>query len=493
MIRNSIIILLTIILIITCTHSPKSQDVPSIATQETFTDALFPPEVTFDLDKIKKRDTLIALTQYSTNTFFIYRGQPMGYEYELLKLFADDLGVELKIKTQADWDSLFIMLKNGEGDLIAANLAITLERQKHFAFSEPHTATRQMLIQRKPDNYKKLKLHEIEATLIKEPYELINKTVSVRAHTSYFNQLKSLSQQVGGEIFIDTLPPSYETEQIIALVSDGTLNYTVADENIAIINSTYFDNIDIQTPLSFAQPVGWAFRQSSMELKVAADSWMKKLKAHNNPHYYVIYNRYYSGKRRTKKYRAFQSKSLKDGEISPYDSLFKKYQTKTFSWVLLASLAYQESQFDPNAHSNMGAKGLMQLLPNTAKELGYATIKKPKENIQASIAYLEYIHKRYWNALPQEEALKFSLASYNAGPGHILDAQKLAASLNLDPTLWSNNVEVALLKLQSKQYYTKPIIKYGYVRGTEPVKYVREILARQELYKQQIDARQSFF
>jgi membrane-bound lytic murein transglycosylase F len=137
---------------------------------------------------------------------------------------------------------------------------------------------------------------------------------------------------------------------------------------------------------------------------------------------------------------------------------------------------YQESRFDPLAHNLTGAKGLMQMLPRTAEELGVTNLTEPEQAISSGIRYLNWTRDRFSKDLPVQEQIFFSLASYNAGFGHVKDAQRLARQLGLRDDKWFNHVEKAMLLLQQKEYYKKA--RFGYVRGTEPVNYVRDIHQR---------------
>ena len=440
-----------------------------------------------DLEAIKRRGALIALTRYNSTSFFIYKGRPMGFEYELLKLFADDLGVDLQMKIAPNRDSLFSMLENGSGDLIAADLTITKDLAKRFAFSIPHSKTRQILVQRLPRNWRDMKTHNIEKKLIRDPLGLIGKTVTVRENSPYYKRLKNLSEEIGGDIKIDVAPNDMETERLIELVSEGAIQYTISDENVAKVNSSYYKNIDVKTPISFSQRVAWAFRKGSPNLQRATNRWLKKLRYDGKSTFSVIYNKYYNSKRQFKKRRSSDLFALHTGTISPYDSLFKKYSTDLFSWELLAAQAYQESHFDPTTTSWMGAVGLMQLLPETARMMGVSNIDLPENGIIAGVKYLTYIYDKYWSDLPDSEAVKFTLASYNAGPGHIKDAQRLAKLLGKAPNIWDENVATALLKLADRNYCYRKEVRNGYCRGREPYNYVEEILLKAHIYEGIID------
>jgi len=442
-----------------------------------------------DLDSIQKRKKLVALTRYNANSFFIYKGQPMGYEYELLQLFAKEIDVDLEIKIPSTPDSLFIMLENGQGDMIAANLAITKDKNEHVLFSKHHNTTRQVLVQKIPDNYEYMNYKQKKTALVSDPIELIGKTVTVPANGAFHRRLENLSKEIGGDIVIN---PSdiHEQEDLIGMVSRGEIEYTVADENLAELNRSFYKNIDVSTAVSFSQRIAWAFRHTSPKLKEAADDWITKIRADANPLYYVIYNKYYANTSLYNTRRNSEYFVLESGTLSPYDSLFKKHEfLPIIPWTLLASMAYQESKFDNSQESWAGAKGLMQILPQTGAMLGFKDISHPETNVRASVKYLRQIYENYWKDMADSsEMLKFVLGSYNAGTGHIKDAQRIAAYLKLDSLKWDGNVAVALRKLSDPEYYYRPEVKYGYCRGDEPFFYVKEIVERKRMYDGIIEA-----
>jgi membrane-bound lytic murein transglycosylase F len=439
-----------------------------------------------DLKDIKKRGKLVVLTRYNANTYFLYKGQEMGFEYELLKKYAQSIGVDLEIKTPQSWDSLTLMLKQGEGDLIAANLTVTSERKKELAFVTHHNTTRQMLIQKKPSHWKSLKVHQLEKKLLRNPLGLIGEKVHIRPSSSYAARLTNLSNEMGGEIIPVYVAEDTETETLLAQVHVGKIKYTIADENLAKLHSFYMPNLDIGTPISFPQRIAWAINPKAIKLKASINQWIQALKANQNPEYYVIYNKYYKNKRAIKKRQQSEFNSLKGDKISKFDADFKKHQTERFDWRLLAAQAYQESHFDPKTKSWAGALGLMQLLPTTAQELGDYDLTNPDQNVAAAVKYLKKVYQHYWKDLPPDQALAFTLASYNAGPGHVLDAQRLAKSKGLNPQIWEGHVSEMILLLAQEKYYTLPEVKYGYCRGQEPYNYVKEILHRFSVYKKRV-------
>jgi len=435
-----------------------------------------------DLDEIKKDGVLKAITIYSGTSYFLYKGQPMGFEYELLTRLAESLDLKLEIIIAKNINELFKMLNRGEGDIVAHGMTVTEPRKEFVSFSNYHFLTHQVLIQRKPDNWRKMKLHQIKKRLVSNPIELIDDTISVRAKTSYCHRLNNLSSEIGGKIYIDTLKGNIATEEIIKMVVDKKIKYTVADNHLALINSSYYPELDISTPISFSQRISWAMRKNSFKLLDAVNNWIDKIKKKSD--YYVIYNKYFKNKKsfRVRVKSEFYSKN--SGKISKYDKLIKKHSSKIgWDWRLVSSLIYQESQFNPKAQSWVNAKGLMQMMPGTAKDMGVKRITDPEDNIRGGTKYLAKLWE-WWGEVPDSlERMKFVLASYNCGFYHVVDARKLTTKNNKDMNMWSDNVNEYLLKLTYPQYYQDDIVKYGYVRGIEPYNYVKDILDRYEHYK----------
>ena len=439
--------------------------------------------IEFDFDKIKERGTLIAVVDNSSTGYFIYKGRPMGYEYDLLNRLAEDLDLTLKIKLTADIEEAFAMLNSGQADIMAYHLTVTKERSKRVTFTNAHTEVRQVLIQRKPENWRSLKVHELEQAMLRNPLELVGKEIYTRKGSSYSARLSNLSEEIGGDIVIIEEAGQIDTETLIRRVASGEIDYTVADEDVGLINATYYPDIDAKTAISFPQNIAWAVRKNSPVFKDTINDWLGGLKA--SPDFNVIYNRYFKN-RKSQQRRAHSIFSSVNGvSISPYDDQLKRGADKLgMDWMLLAALVYQESKFDPKAESWVGAKGLMQLTDISSEQHGIEDPFDPEQNVRGGIAFLQYLQS-FWEArVPDEtERLKFILASYNVGQGHVLDAVKLARKYDKDETLWENHVAYYLLQKTNSQFYNDPVVEYGYCRGYEPVNYVSKILNRYDQYK----------
>jgi membrane-bound lytic murein transglycosylase F len=472
--------LLTFLLILafSCRRSGNESDGPDGSSKS------YEDPVVFDLPQIKKRGALVAIVDNSSTGYFIYKGQPMGYEYDLLNLLSKHLKVRLEIKLTTSIDEAFQMLNNGKGDIIAYSLTVTKERKSRVAFTTSHFTTRQMLVQHKPEGWEEMTKDEIEKRLIRNQVALIGKQINVRKSSSYIERLNNLSHEIGGDIIVVEEPDSIETEGLIRKVATGIFDYTIADETVAYVNASYFPEIDVNTPISFPQQIAWALRKNSPDLLKAVNSWIKAVK--RQPTFNVIFNRYFRSPRASAKRANSEFASISGDKISIYDDELKKAAKKIdWDWRLLASQMYQESLFDPRAKSWAGAIGLMQLMPETGRRFGAKNLYEPKQNISAGTAYLKYLDRLWAKTISDDnERIKFVLASYNVGLGHVEDARNLTRKYGLDPTIWDGNVEKYLKLKSQKEYFTDPIVQSGYCRGEEPVNYVKEILVRFNQYKQ---------
>ncbi|WP_302458871.1 transglycosylase SLT domain-containing protein [Mediterranea massiliensis] len=426
-----------------------------------------------DLQQIKDSGELVVLTLYSSTSYFNYRGQDMGFQYELSEQFAKSLGVKLKVKVARNVKDLIRKLEAGEGDLIAYTLPVTKEWKDSLLYCGEDVITHQVVVQRKNGRHKPLK----------DVTELIGKDIYVNPG-KYYERLVNLDKELGGGIRIHLVrSDSISAEDLITQVAQGKIPYTVADNDIARLNRTYYPNLDIDLKISFDQRSSWAVRKDCPQLARAASEWHKANLT--SPDYKASTKRYFEISKATPHTPIL---SLREGKISHYDALFKKYAKEIgWDWRLLASLAYTESNFDTTAVSWAGARGLMQLMPSTARAMGLPDGKEQnaEESIKAAVKYIGMTAQSF-SELPKEEQVNFVLASYNSGIGHVQDAMALAEKYGKDPHVWKDNVEKYIVLKANEEYFTDPVCKNGYFRGTETYNFVREITGRYEQYKKKI-------
>lgn len=435
-----------------------------------------------DLEAIIERGYLTAIIDNSSTGLFLYKGEPMGYEFDLLTLFCEEIGVELRLEVTPSLNEGFMKLNQGKGDILAYNLTVTKERKKRIAFTHYHNLVRQVLVQRKPDNWRDLKLHEIERSLIRNPIELIGEEVWVRHSSSYLTRMRNLSDEIGGDIIIVEDYPDVETEALIRKVAEGEIRYTVADEDVALVNASYYPNLDVKTPVSLPQQIAWGVRKNAPNLLTRLNDWIDQMRKTND--YYVIYDKYFRSTRQSRRRVNSEFFSSGDGRISPYDSLIKQGASKlNWDWRLLAAQINKESRFDPKTKSWAGAVGLMQIMPKTGARFGASNLLDPVQSIEAGSNYLVWLED-YWKPhIPDSlERVKFVLGSYNVGQGHVMDAVRLARKYEKDTAVWDDNVAFYLLQKSYSKYFNDPVVKHGYCRGIEPVNYVTDIFALYENY-----------
>jgi len=461
-------------------YNCNSSDIPQNHTQKV---------IYKDLDSIKTDKKLSALINYSPTSYFLYKGNPMGFEYELLKKYAQHIDVDLEVIPIKNMDSVFVNLNNGKGDVVAANLTITKERLQKTAFTHPILITKQVLVQRKPKNWRSLRKKALQEKLITSSIDLTDKTVVVREGSAFYTRLKNLSNEIGGTINIKTVPGEITMEQLIEQVANGDIDYTIADKNIARVNQWHFPMIDANLEISSDQQIAWAVRNNSDSLTTSINNWLKEFQ--KTKKFKMLITKYFKNQKGFKKRISNDYYTLTSGEISPYDDLIKKHAPKVnWDWELLASLIYQESHFNNKAIGWGGAFGLMQFMPTTGARFGVNDSSSAEANIIAGTKYINRLNKMWINSVPDSlERIKFVLASYNVGPGHVQDAQKLARKYSDNPALWKD-VGYYLLHKSEPLYYKDEVVKHGYCKGYVSYKYVKEIMERYEHYKNVVTQQQ---
>jgi membrane-bound lytic murein transglycosylase F len=424
------------------------------------------------LEEIRRRKVLRVLTRNNAATTYLYRGDQVGFEFELARQFARSLKCRIEVVIPPAFDDLIPWLLEGRGDLIAASMTATPDRAKRVAFTMPYLEAREMVVVRAGEKG------------VETPEDLVGRPITVRPASAYHDALLALEQQRGLHLTIDPAPEWRETEDLIAAVADGEYEVTVADSHILAIELSWRN--DVRGAFEIGEPAGiaWAVRPRDHELLAAANRFLRH-HTRGSTFFNILRRRYFTD--REKISGRVRDRPRVSGRVSPYDDLFRKYGRQIgVDWRLLAAQAYQESRFDPDARSWAGAQGLMQILPRTGSGLGIkGDLHDPETGIRAGAQYLKRLTERYNPKLPIAERLRFALGAYNAGPGHIRDARRLARKKGLDPNIWAGNVERVLPLLARREYARQA--RYGYCRCREPVRYVREIQERYRRYIEVID------
>ncbi len=418
-----------------------------------------PTERGSDWSSIKKSGVIRFLTYNGPTSYFMWKGELMGFDFDLAQAFANEHNLDLELVVVPHDDELSEWLKAGKGDFAGAGITATPEREaKGIVFSHPLTQDREQVISnsQKPE--------------IKTVADLNGRTLLLRKYSSFVQTAQKLKAK-GISVTVKIADPDTSYERIINMVAAGRADATIVDGSTAEIETSLRDTLAPGPKLTEPRPQGWMVTSGNESLLgrinnfidayKKTDAFAQKVEQYLKP---------------SPQLATLHKESLVPGKpLSPYDKRVKKIAQKyEFDWRLIVAQMWQESGFDPNAESQVGAQGLLQVMPKTAIEMGYLPpLFDPEKGLQAGVKYLDWVRNRFEPGISLENQLWFSLAAYNAGIGHLYDAQRLAEKLNLDANVWFGNVEEAMLKLSEPRYFKNA--RYGYVRGSEPVNYVSRI------------------
>jgi membrane-bound lytic murein transglycosylase F len=428
------------------------------------------------ISRIRQRGYLIALTDKNSLNYFIKRGQPMGYQLDLLKSFADYLNVPLKIVVSNDVSRLFYYLDLNAGDLLALNLPISREGRKQLHFCDPFGETRMVLIQRRPGTKKGGNIIKFIRTLD----DFSGDTVYMRNNLLAEPVLHQFLRKTRGKIILVKVQVK-NTLELIKLVSEKKINYAICDENLAMIVKRFYLNIDAELVISKFYEYGWGVSLASDSLLGMINNWLAEMKKKELKRIYLAY---YNNPR-VMSYFQNDFCSLYGEMLSPYDQTIRAgSKTIRWDWRLVASLIYEESNFREGQISSHNAQGLMQLRPETAGKFGMDSLSTPSKQIAAGIRYLGWIDHQ----LPQEikdprERINFILASYNVGLGRVLSAREKAFKYGRDKNKWNGNVDYYLTRRSKKDPNPQPDTIAGLLPYEASGGFVDNILERYYHYK----------
>ncbi|GEM_PF-203116 len=421
-----------------------------------------------DLDYIRRRGYIRMLTTNDAFGCFMHKGQLMGFEYELAQRFSEGIPARVSTVMVQDLSELCQFLIDGKGDFIAANFSLTPERVKKYPqliFCTPYGSTTQVVIGRSNEK-------------ISSVADLNGRRVYVRSGSNCHDSLLKL-QQSG--IRVEIVPLTDEVAYFVMLsnVSEGKFDLAAMDDTHLSIAAA--SGYQVKKLLALREPESfvWVVRKNNPKLAAAINAFFTR--EHKSTFYNLCYRRYYGAQGVAKVKVSATNKNLTS--ISPYDAIFQKYAALYgFNWYVIAAQSYQESRFVPTRVNHVGAAGLMQVMPATAKELGISNLTNPDNGVHAGTKYLAKLYRRFDSpSVAPKDQLCFALASYNAGYGHVQDARILAAQLGLNADVWFGNTEKALALLESPTYATRA--KFGYCRASETIPYVANIMLQSRHYE----------
>lgn len=436
--------------------------------KEVSVDNFWENPVLLDLEEIQKRGFIRAIVDNSSTSYYIYKGRRMGYEFEMLKNLATHLGVRLHLIVKSDIQDAFYYLNTGKADIIAMNLEVHESRFHLANFSDPLGQMGTVLV------YKQ------DKGAIKSWKEMDGKTIHIRKDAIYKAQLCSLQKEHG--ITLSIIESNLDSDALIQQVKAGQIAYTVADKVEAAVNASYYGDLNIEWEVSPKAAIAWAVRTNAPLLEGVLNEWVNEKTS--SGYVQTLFAKYYKNTTNSH-YRANSSfSSVSGSRISPYDELIKKgAEHLGWDWRLLASLVYKESAFDSGAESKAGAQGLLQLMPVTLQRFGVENPQDPAESLMGGVNYLKYLDRFWKERVPEtNERIRFILASYNVGHGHVEDAWRLALKYGKNTQLWENVGSFLLLK-SNPEFYKDPVVRSGYAKGHVAVNYVEEVMLLYDSYR----------
>jgi len=425
------------------------------------------------LDKILQKKVLNVVFLNAPTSYYIGADGPQGFEYDLIKAYADHLGVELNITTANTVKEAIKLSKNPNIHITSASLTRTHNREKTFNFGPSYFEVQEQVVCYRGMLGSGKFPRDVEG--------LAGLKITIGEDTSYSETVEAL--QFDGYDINATLSSEYSTEELLAKVASHEIDCTIVDSNIYSLNHRYFTEIALAFTISGREQLAWVLASGSKKLEASMYSWLNSFNqsrkmAELKDHYYsyVLFFDYYNTKMF---YKRIKSRLPKYKKI--FVSVGKRYE---IPWKLLAAISYQESHWNPRAKSFTGVRGMMMLTRKTAKILGVKNRLNPKQSITGGTRHIKQMIKLVPKEVEGENRLKFALAAYNVGMGHINDAQKLAQKIGYDQNSW-NDLKKVLPLLSQKRYYRT--LRHGYARGSEAVKYVDSIYNFKDILENTIE------
>jgi len=401
---------------------------------------------------------LRVITRNSPTTYYTGSNGAEGPEFDLVKGFAEHLGVELKLDTSERFGDLIPTVESGEAHLAAAGLTVTAERAKRVQFGPAYQDVRQLLIYKlgtgRPDNYS----------------DILGKRLEVIAGSSYAESLKDAQQQQPDLVWTEN--PNSDLAELLTAVSDEKINYTVIDSTLYKVYRNFVPEIRVGFEVKSGDTLAWAFpKRYDNSLVAEATAYIEKIRSTGK--FEQIMERYYG---HTQRFDYVGTRTF-IRDVRRRLPLYRKYfeqagKESGIDWRLLAAVGYQESHWKPEAVSPTGVRGIMMLTETTAKVMEIEDRTDPYQSIIGGGRYLAKMKARIPDYISDPDRTWIALAAYNVGYGHVSDARQIARKRGENPNLWFD-VRSNLKLLTQHSWYSKT--RHGYARGWEPIMYVENI------------------
>ncbi len=408
------------------------------------------------INKILARGELRVSTISSPLLSLNSKNEPTGFDYELVKRFADYLGVKLVIKFRPNIKQLFDDLENDKADFLAAGLIYNKDRLDQTRTGPAYASVIQQLVYRKGEARPR-SFGDLKGKLI------------VTAGSAHVSELKKWKEKSYPELSWEETPRE-NTQQLLEQLSEGKIDYTISDSLSLALQQRIHPNLAVAFDVSEESPLTWYLkRNGDYSLYSAMLDFFSMLT--ENGIMSRLQEKYFSHVGSFDYFDTISFIRAIDKLLPTYQPIFQQY-AGSLDWQLVAAIAWQESHWDPQATSPTGVRGLMMLTRPTAEWAGIHDRLDPEESVKGGMAYLNYLMERLPKTIPEDERIWFALAAYNMGYGHLLDARKLTAAQKSNPDSWLD-VKTRLPLLSKKKYYANTT--YGYARGYEAYRYVENI------------------
>jgi membrane-bound lytic murein transglycosylase F len=418
------------------------------------------------INAVKRSGELVVLTRNSPTTYYEGPDGPTGLEYDLARLFADQLGVPLRMKTVWRFSNLLPMLAGGEGDLAAAGISVTPARASTVRFTPPYQTIRQQVV------------YHTRNTPPAGVRDLAGRHLQILAGSSYAERLQQLKQSYPALSWREV--NDVETEELLQQVQDGFVELTIADSNVVALSRQVNHDLRIAFDLGEPEQLAWAFPPGGDDsLYHEAVRFIERVRASGE--LAQLIERHYGAASR---FNPINLAAYREGihtDLPLYRDLFQEAGRRyLIDWHLLAAMSYQESYWDPRATSPTGVRGMMMLTEVTARQLGVTDRLDARQSIFGGAAYLRSLMDRIPSRIRDPDRTWMALAAYNVGLNHLEDARIITQRQGGDPDQWSD-VRQRLPLLARSAWFTT--VRHGYARGYEPVQFVTRIRTYYELLR----------
>lgn len=440
----------------------------------TGTPAVPHPTVQIDLQDLQEQGILRMITLYNSSGYFIHKGGQAGFDYELMKRFAQEQGLSLQSVVPEPGEDLVSLLNSGQGDVVATGLVLDPGLESWVTWTRPTNFVHKVVVWQR-DQDRKEGLAGLAGLKVFLPHG-----------DPFRSKVLDLRDESTVHFFVGAGLPGAHAEDLLAEVANGELDAVVVDDVLAKAAMSYLPDIELGPTVGERMPTVWLVRHNSPELRASLNAFLKKHirvgpdgETRRSQTYGIIYDRYFENPVTIRGFQVPEHRPDKSGRISAYDELIRRRtETLDLDWRMVAALIYQESRFYPFARSKAGAQGLMQVLPRFAGDQA-DSLFEAAANLRAGLRLMQETYSRY-AYLDSLDRWRFTLAEYHAGNGHVTDARRLAMDLGRDPNRWEGGLAETLPLLMQRKYYEN--LRYGYYRGAETVAYVEEILNRYRMY-----------